>query len=160
MVRREAGFALASALLAVLLLSIGLALVAASLQLRMGLVRREARSVTLTALSDAALAETLAELGRDAYFPGVRERDFGGGRLRSEVRLVSPGRYEVVATASYAGRERTVEAEVLRPAGGSPRVLRWRLRIRSSPARGEPPSQRPPARSGSRSAWPFPSSWA
>ena len=128
MMRQDTGFALASVLLAILLLSIGLALVAASLQLRMGLVRREARSVTLTALSDAALAETLAELGEDAYYHGVPEHDLGPGRLRSEVRFLSPGRYEVVATATYAGRERTVEAEVLRPAGAAPRVLRWRRR--------------------------------
>ncbi|HEX6862670.1 MAG TPA: hypothetical protein VF414_07640 [Thermoanaerobaculia bacterium] len=126
--RRDTGFALASVLLAVLLLSIGLALVAASLQLRMGLVRREARSVTLTALSDAALAETLAELGENAYFHGVPEHGLGPGRLRSEVRFLSPGRYEVVATATFAGSERTVEAEVLRPAGGAPRVVRWRRR--------------------------------
>lgn len=128
MMRRDTGFVLASVLLAILLLSIALALVAASLQLRMRLVRREAQSVTLTALSDAALAETLAELGEDAYYHGVPEHGLGPGRLRSEVRFLSPGRYEVVATATYAGRERTVEAEVLRPAGDSPRVVRWRRR--------------------------------
>lgn len=128
MVKRDEGFVLASVLLAILLLSIGLALVAASLQLRMGLVRREARSVTLTALSDAALAETLAELSEDAYFHGVPEHGLGPGRLRSEVRFLSPGRYEVVATAIYAGRERTVEAEVLRPIGAPARVVRWRRR--------------------------------
>jgi hypothetical protein len=128
MMRRETGFALASVLLAILLLSIGLALAAASLQLRMRLVRREAQSVTLTALSDAALAETLAELGEDANYPGVPDHGLGPGRLRSEVRRLSPGRYEVVATAIYAGRERIVEAVVLRPAGDSPRVVRWTRR--------------------------------
>lgn len=137
MVKRDDGFALAAVLLAILLLSIGLALVAASLQLRMRLVQREARSVTLTALSDAALAETLAELGENADFHGVPEHGLGPGRLRSEVRFLSPGRYEVVATAVYAGRERKVEAEVLRPPGAVPRVVRWRavsLRTASSPA--------------------------
>ncbi|MEA2564456.1 MAG: hypothetical protein QOH06_5960 [Acidobacteriota bacterium] len=133
MVRREEGFALAAVLLAILLLSIGLALVAASLQLRMRLVRREAQSVTLTALSDAAMAETLAELGEDASYHGAPEHGLGPGRLRSEVRFLSPGRYEVVATAIYAGRERTVEAEVLRPAGDAPRVLRWKRRAGDAP---------------------------
>ena len=126
--KRDEGFALAAVLLAILLLSIGLALVAASLQLRMRLVRRETQSVTLTALSDAALAETLAELGKDAYFHGVPEHGLGPGRVQSKVRSPSPGRYQVVATATYAGRERIVEAEVLRPAGGAPRVVRWRRR--------------------------------
>ena len=128
MSRRDTGFVLASVLLAILLLSIGLALVAASLQLRMRLVRREAQSVTLTALSDAALAETLAKLSEDAYYHGVPEHGLGPGRLRSDVRFLSPGRYEVVATATYAGRERTVEADVLRPAGAPARVVRWRRR--------------------------------
>ena len=132
--KRDEGFARAFTLIAILLLSIALALVAVSLQLRMGLVRREARSVTLTALSDAALAETLAWLSEDPYYGGLPERDFGGGRLRSEVRFLSPGRYEVVATAVYAGRVRTVEAQVLSPPGAPARVFRWRLRTRSSPA--------------------------
>lgn len=119
---------LASVLMAILLLSIGLALVGLSLQLRMELVRREARSITLTALSDAALAETLAELGEDALFPGVPEHALGSGRLRSEVRRLDAVRYEVVATALYAGHERTVEAEIFRPLGAPPRVVRWRRR--------------------------------
>lgn len=126
--RTEAGFALPAVLLAVLLLSIALALVAASLQLRISLVRREAQSLTLTALSDAALAETVAWISQDPTYGGVPPRGFGGGRLRSEVRLLSPGRYEVVATATYAGRTRTVEAEVARPPGATARVVRWRRR--------------------------------
>jgi type II secretory pathway pseudopilin PulG len=125
---REAGFALPTVLLAVLLLSIALALIAASLQLRMRLVRREAQALTLSALSDAALAETLARLTQNAYYLGVGERPFGGGSLKSEVRFRSPGRYEVVATATYAGRERTVVAEVVRPPGASAQVVRWKRR--------------------------------
>lgn len=125
---RERGFALPAVLLAVLLLSIALALVAASLQLRMRLVRREAQSLTLTALSDAALAETLAWLTTNAHYQGVPEHPFGNGRYRSQVRLLAPGRYEVVATARYAGRTRIVEAEVVRPVGSAPQVVRWQRR--------------------------------
>lgn len=130
--KRDDGFVLPAVLLAILLLSIGLALIAASLQLRMGMVQREARSVTLTALSDAALAETLARLTEDAYDDGVPERDFGGGRLHSKVQFLSPGRYHVLATALYAGRKRTIEAEVSRPPGAPARIVRWRLRSSSS----------------------------
>lgn len=126
--RREAGFALPAVLLAVLLLSIALALVAASLQLRMGLVRREAQSLSLNALSDAALAETLAWLTQNAYYQGVPEHSFGNGRYRSRVRILGPGRYEVLATALYAGRTRTVAAEVARHPGSPARVVRWRRR--------------------------------
>jgi type II secretory pathway pseudopilin PulG len=115
-------------LLAVLLLSIALALVAASLQLRMRLVRQEAQSLTLTALSDAALAETLAWLTQSSFYQGVPEHAFGNGRYRSHVRILAPGRYEVIATATYAGRQRIVEAEVVRPPGSPAQVVRWRRR--------------------------------
>ncbi|HYN22697.1 MAG TPA: hypothetical protein VE078_17185 [Thermoanaerobaculia bacterium] len=125
---REKGFALPAVLLAVLLLSIALALVAASLQLRMRLVRQEAQALTLTALSDAALAETLAWLAQNAHYLGVPEHAFGSGRYRSDVHFLGPGRYEVIATATYAGRGRTVAAEVFRPAGSPMRVVRWRRR--------------------------------
>lgn len=125
--RKEDGFALPGALLALLLLSVALALVAASLQLRMRLVIRESRSLTLTALSDAALAETLARLSESPSFRGVQVRTFGGGSLESEVHRLSSVRFEVTATAVYAGRERVVEAIVVRPAGQTARVVQWRV---------------------------------
>lgn len=120
----ESGYALVTALLAVFLLSVALALVGASLQLRMRLVQDEARDLRLRALSDAALAETLARLAESAYFDGVEERPFGGGAIRSEVRFLAPGRFEVVATAAYSWEERAVRAEVLRYPGRA-RVVRW-----------------------------------
>lgn len=127
MSRREDGFALPGALLALLLLSVALALVAASLQLRMRLVLRESRSLTLTALSDAALAEALARLSEDAAFRGAPGHAFGGGSLESEVRPLSKVQFEVTATAAYAGRERVVEADVVRPPGETAFVVGWKL---------------------------------
>ncbi|HEX3128705.1 MAG TPA: hypothetical protein VH394_15335 [Thermoanaerobaculia bacterium] len=127
MIRREDGFALPGALLALLLLSVALALVAASLQLRMRLVQRESRSLTLTALSDAALAEALARLSEDAAFRGTPRHTFGGGTLENEVHPISGVQFEITATASYAGRERVVEAGVLRPPGQTARVVQWRM---------------------------------
>jgi Tfp pilus assembly protein PilV len=125
--RKEGGFALPGALLALLLLSVALALVAASLQLRMRLVLRESRSLTLTALSDAALAEALARLSENPAFRGTPAHAFGAGTLTSEVHPLSGVRFEVKATAAYAGRERVVEADVLRPPGQTARVVQWRL---------------------------------
>jgi hypothetical protein len=135
--RREAGFALPGALLAVFLVSVALALIAASLQLRMRLVQRESRFLTLTALSDAALAETLAHLSESASFRGMGAHSFGGGSLKSEVRPLSAVLFEVEATATYAGRARTVEAEVVRPPGETARVVRW-CRVFSAPGPGAP----------------------
>lgn len=120
----ESGFALVTALLAVFLLSVALALVATSLQIRMNMVRQEARSLTLTALSDAALAETLAHLAIDATYRGVAAHPFGGGTIGSEVVRVDTRRYVVRATASYAGVERAVRATVLRLPEGT-QVVSW-----------------------------------
>lgn len=127
MSRKEDGFALPGALLALLLLSMALALVAASLQLRMRLVLRESRSLTLTALSDAALAEALARLSESASFRGTPEHAFGSGTLESEVHPISGVQFEILATATYAGKERIVEADVVRPPGQTARVVRWRV---------------------------------
>lgn len=127
----ESGFALVTALFAVFLLSVALALVAASLQLRMGMVQREARSLTLTALADAALAETLAHLALDATYRGVAAHPFGGGTIESEVTRVSTARFEVTASGRYAGRERAVRATVLRLPEGT-RVVSW-IKVGSPP---------------------------
>lgn len=121
----ESGYALLTALLVIFLLSIALALLAASLQIRMRLVREDGVSVTLSALSDAAVAETLANLAQSGSYTGSPEHDFGGGRIGSAVVLLSPGVYDVVATAKYARRRRLVEAVVFR-APGIVQVQGWR----------------------------------
>jgi hypothetical protein len=123
----ESGYALLTALLVIFLLSIALALLAASLQLRMRLVSEDGVSVTLSALSDAAVAETLANLAQSGSYTGSAEHDFGGGRIGSEVVPLGPGVYDVVATAKYSRRRRVVEAVVFR-APGSAQVQRWRRR--------------------------------
>ncbi len=127
MSRKENGFALPGALLALLLLSVALALVAASLQLRMRLVLRESRFLTLTTLSDAALAEALAHLSESASFRGLARHDFGDGTLKSEIRPISGVLFEVTATATYAGKARIVEATALRPPGQTARVVHWQV---------------------------------
>ena len=97
------------------------------LQLRMRLVLRESRSLTLTALSDAALADALARLSEDAAFRGAQERPFGGGSVESEVSPLSAVRFEVTATAVYAGKQRVVEADVVRPPGETAQVVHWQV---------------------------------
>jgi len=120
----EGGFALLLALVVILLVSIALALLAAGLQIRMRLVRQEELTLQLLALSDAAVAETLSSLTYDPYFDGVEEQSFGGGRIASTVKFLGPGRFEVLASATYAGRERVVRAEVVRDPAGT-RVVAW-----------------------------------
>jgi len=124
--RGESGYALLTALLVIFLLSIALSLLAASLQLRMRIVREDAETVILSGLSDAAVAEAVANLAASGYYySGSPEHTFGDGKITSTVEPESPGLYNVVATATYAGRKRAVEVEIFR-APGVARVRRWR----------------------------------
>ena len=122
--RSEEGYALLTALVVLTLLAIALALLAASLQIRMRLVRQESQALELMALSDAALAETLYNLTYNRYFHGVEERPFGRGTIASDVEFQGPGQYRVTATANVEGRRRVVLAEVVRSVQGA-RVVRW-----------------------------------
>jgi hypothetical protein len=123
--RGEAGYALLTAALVIFLLSVALGLLAGSLQLRLRLVREDAESVILSALSDAAVAEAVANLAQSADYPGSPEHAFGGGKIASRVTPASPGIFDVIATATYGSRHRTVQAEVFR-APGTARVRSWR----------------------------------
>ncbi len=124
--RGESGFALLTALVVILLLSIALGLLAASLQIRLRMVRDDAENVILSALSDAAVAEAVAHLAQSAWYSGSPEHLFGDGRIGSEVTPISATLFTVVATARFAGRKRVVEAEVFRAPREAPRVRRWR----------------------------------
>jgi type II secretory pathway component PulK len=123
--RSERGYALLTALVILLLVSISLALLAGALQIRMRLIQQEAKILHLGALSDAALAEALYNLTYDRDFTGKDEHDFGGGKIASEVERIATEQYRVRAEATYAGEERMVEAEVVRTYRGA-RVIRWR----------------------------------
>lgn len=124
--RREAGYVLLTALLVVFLLSIALGLLAASLQLRMRLVKDDAETVILTALSDAAVAEAVANLARSSFYSGTEEHELGGGTIGSRAEQTGENVFLVKATATYNGRKRDVAAEVVR-APGATRVRRWWL---------------------------------
>ncbi|HEX4953246.1 MAG TPA: hypothetical protein VF017_07625 [Thermoanaerobaculia bacterium] len=124
--RRERGQVLLVALFALLLLSTALALVALLVTEEQRAARREVGSLTLAALTDAALAESLARLAAGRSFPGLAERDFGGGTIRSELEWLGSERLEIRAHASWRGRVRSVRAEVDLTAG-PPRVVSWRV---------------------------------
>ncbi|HSL18782.1 MAG TPA: hypothetical protein VLB51_12820, partial [Methylomirabilota bacterium] len=81
------------------------------------------RTVRLTALADAAVAGTLAELAMDRYDRGLAERSLGEGLVSSTVSQVGQHEVEVVALASVRGWRATVVARVDVQHG--PRVLRW-----------------------------------
>ena len=122
--KSECGSALVVALAALTLIAITIAVVTAELQSRGAGVVIEERSVRLTALSDAAMAETLAELStQGSAFGGIPERRVEGGAMSSTVRPIGEWEAEVIAVGSRDGWVSTIRAQVFLE--GGPRVLRW-----------------------------------
>jgi hypothetical protein len=112
------------ALATLALVAITIAGVTSELQSRGVGVVIEERSVRLTALSDSAMAETLAELSQKGLaFSGVRERRVEGGTMSSTVRPISGWEVEVTAVGSRDGWTSVIRAKVFLQ--GQPRVLWW-----------------------------------
>lgn len=120
--KSQRGHGLVLALVVIFVMMTALGLLASSMRLGMKEVRREMGTVSLIALTDAAVAESLAHLADDDRFGGVEEYRFGRGSISSEVLRLGSGRVEVVARASYGGRQRELRVEVQLTAG-QPRVL-------------------------------------
>jgi len=120
----ERGTALIFALAALTLIAITIGVVTAELQSRGVGVVLEERAVRVTALSDAAMAETLAELAAGGVaFPGVAERPFEGGEISSSVRPLGTWEAEVIAVGRRGDWQAVVTARVWVKDGA--RVLWW-----------------------------------
>jgi hypothetical protein len=120
----ERGSALVFALATLTLVAITIAAVTSELRARGAGVVIEERSVRLTALSDAAMAETLAGLSdHGVSFAGVAERRVEGGTMSSVVRPLGEWEVEVVAVGTRDGWISTIQARVF--VEGGPRVLWW-----------------------------------
>ena len=122
--RKERGSALIFALATLTLIAITIAAVTAEIQTRGAGVVIEERSVRLTALSDAAMAETLAELSdKGIAFAGIAERRVEGGTMTSSVRVISAWEVEVLAVGSRNGWNSVIRAKVSLQHG--PKVVWW-----------------------------------
>jgi hypothetical protein len=119
----ESGFALLVALFAVFMIGVALSLLALSLAVRLRMAREEARGTALSALCDAAVAETLSGIAAGRA-DGVGEHPFGSGTIGSEVQTVAALHYRITATAHLGGKARTVLADVVRDLQGT-RVVHW-----------------------------------
>jgi hypothetical protein len=100
------------ALFVMLLIGLAMAVAAAALLLHMRSMRHEVRTVRLIALTDAVIAETLAELDANPAFPGLATHDFGGGEVGSRVTATGPTGREVTGWARYHGAVRVVRVQV------------------------------------------------
>jgi len=121
---RERGSALVFALAALTLVAITVVAVTAEVQSRAAGVVLEERSVRLVALSDAAMAETMAELAVKKTFAGISERGFAGGSIASTVRFAGAWEVEVTAIGRRNDWNSTLVARV--NIKNAPRALRWR----------------------------------
>ena len=122
--RPRTGHGLVLALFVLVIMTPAVGLLALSMTIGWLDVPRERRTVNLIALSDAAIAETLAHLAVDEDFEGVEERPFGEGVISSEVTALGTHTVQVVANATYAGQERAMRGEVLLTLSG-PVVIDW-----------------------------------
>lgn len=120
---RESGVALIFALVALAIVAYMVVVVAASMQPRITSHAHLERTVRLTALVDAAMATTLAELAVDRFDTGLRERELGEGVMSSTVTQVGLHEVEIVAQGSARGWRATVVARINTENG--PRVMRW-----------------------------------
>lgn len=119
----ERGSALVFAMAVLTLVALTVLAVSAEVFSRGAGVMLEERSVRLTALSDAAVAETLAHLAVDSAFPGIPERRIEGGSIASTVRPAGAWEVEIVATGFWDDWHSVAVVRV--NVRDKPRVLRW-----------------------------------
>jgi len=93
---------------------------------RRGASRGEDGFALLTALTDAALAEAVANLAADANFSSVPEHPLGSGKITSRITKLSATSFRIVAAAQLGTRTRTVEAFVQRTPAAT-EVRQWRV---------------------------------
>lgn len=122
--KRERGAALVLALVALTIVGLCVMVTAGQVQAQQAKARYDARSAVLAALSDAAFAETLAQLSVDVDSNGVAERAFGGGVIASGVEPSGEHGRRVIATATYRGWSATIDADIDVSTG--PTILRLR----------------------------------
>lgn len=116
--RGQEGHVLVTALFVLLLVSLAVALVAASIDSAMRGVRHELRSLEVIALTDAAVAEAVGRLTINPAFGGQPDHPFGGGTLGSEVTQTGDRTWRIRAWARHGGITRTVQVEVQQTVDG------------------------------------------
>lgn len=109
-----------------LLVSTGLSLVATSLLIRQRALLEDANRIHLVAMTDAGLAECLANLAVDPAFGGYAADAWGRGTLESAVEHGGHGRL-VTVRARIGSLRRTIVADVRLPPGDPPRVVGWQV---------------------------------
>ncbi len=127
MVKREQGYVLITALVVMALMMASGALLAASLQYRMWLLRQEVQGIHLTALTDAGLALALDRLSLSHFWDGLEEQTLGDGTFTVEVEMGDQAMTRVVTVnGAWGPARRAARAVVLLSDYRPPRVISWR----------------------------------
>ena len=122
---REAGHILMISLWILVLLMMAGALIASALHQRMALYQTEQRNVHLTAILDAALAHTMANLASDRDYPGTSETPFDHGTFESAVQRVGYNDRIVIVRATYWAGRRAARALVHFDERSRPSIESW-----------------------------------
>ena len=111
--RREQGYLLLIALFVLIVTMAMSSALAAALMLRMERLERQQSNLQLTALLDAALSRSLAELSDHPGWQGTGgEIPFGDGTYAADATWLGNSRVEVRLSASYGRYGRAAEAEI------------------------------------------------
>lgn len=122
--RRQTGHALFVVMMVMVLVASAVTLLATHFGFRARLASQEVRRIHLVALTDAAVAESMAKLDENAGFGGVPAKEFGGGTIVSEIEALSTHRRMIVASSTYRGWTRSVRVRV-RIHPGSMEIESW-----------------------------------
>ena len=108
----QSGHALLVAMIILLLVASAATMVAAHFGFRARQASQESRRIHLVAMTDAAIAQSLANLNESSGYGGVPRREFGGGTIASEITSLPDNRRLILATAQYRGWNRRVQMRV------------------------------------------------
>lgn len=123
--RTERGFALLLAVLTLFIAATTLMIGALLTRLALSEADAERRLLHLQALSDAAIAESLAGLCADRAYVGFARRPFDRGWMESRVDNFGNQRALIEVRVGVAGRVRTATVDVSLT-GPRPRITDWR----------------------------------
>ena len=115
---RQSGHVLLVVMIILLLVASAASMIAAHFGFRARQASQESRRIHLVAMTDAAIAESLANLDESSGYRGVPEREFGGGSIASEITSLGDNRQLILATARYRGWDRQVQMRVELTTGG------------------------------------------
>ncbi len=120
------GFAVTVALIIAAVALAAAAMLAGALRHRTWELSQEERSLHLTALCDAGVAQALARLSIDPGWEGVADEQLDNGVMTIAVRRVDRTNRIVVVRSTYRTGRRSVEVDVQLSSTRTPRVVRWR----------------------------------